>query len=66
MNDVITMLIKNNGRMKFTDTIIRSGSRPEMIAAFLAILELIKLQRIAIAQQVQFGPIYLMLRGEYT
>lgn len=66
MNDIITMLTKHNGRMKFSDTIIRSGSRPEMIAAFLAILELIKLRRIAIVQQVQFGSIFLMLREEYT
>lgn len=66
MNDIISLLIKHNGQLKFTETIIRSGTRSEMIASFLAILELMKLRRIAITQQMQFGPIYLMLREEYT
>jgi len=42
---------------------IRSGTRSEMVAAFLALLELIRLKQIAIRQPAAFGPIHLTLRG---
>lgn len=64
INDIMGWLLQHNGKLEFMQTLRRSGSRPEMIAGFLAILELIKLRRIAIEQKERFGPIYLMLRGE--
>ena len=45
----------------FAQTLIRSGSRTEMVTAFLALLELIRLKRIKIEQDRSFGPIYLSL-----
>ncbi|MBP2649800.1 MAG: Segregation and condensation protein [Firmicutes bacterium] len=59
MQDIIYLLRKNNGQMEFSQCFIRSGSRMEMVTAFLALLELIKLNRINISQQHSFGPIYL-------
>lgn len=63
MDDILKLLLRSNGRLEFKQTLIRSGSHSEMIASFLAILELIKLQRIAIQQNQSFGPIYLILKG---
>jgi len=64
LNDIINLLVKNGGRLEFEQTFIRSGSHSEMIASFLAVLELIKVQKIAILQKQSFGPIYLILKGE--
>lgn len=61
MQDIIYLLRKNDGRMEFSHTFIRSGSRTEMVTAFLALLELIRLKRIEIRQERSFGPIYLTL-----
>jgi len=59
MQDIIFLLRKNDGKMEFSQCFIRSGSRTEMVTAFLALLELIKLNRIGISQKHSFGPIYL-------
>lgn len=61
MQDIIHLLRQHNGRMEFNQTFIRSGSRTEMVASFLAILELIRLKRIKISQERSFGPIHLTL-----
>lgn len=61
MQDIMLLLRKNDGRLEFAQTIIRSGSRTEMVTAFLALLELIRLKRITICQDRSFGPIYLTL-----
>lgn len=62
MQDIITLLRNNNGRLEFTRTIIRTGSRSEFIAAFLALLELIRLKQIVIYQQKPFASIGLTLK----
>ncbi len=61
MQDILLLLRKQGGRLEFAQTIIRSGSRTEMVTAFLALLELIRLKRIIIEQERSFGPIYLSL-----
>ncbi len=61
MQDILLLLRKQGGRLEFAQTIIRSGSRTEMVTAFLALLELIRLKRIRIEQERSFGPIYLSL-----
>lgn len=60
--DIVHLLYKHKGRIEFTQTIIRTGTRSEVIATFLALLELIKLQRVTIRQQESFGPIYITLK----
>jgi segregation and condensation protein A len=61
MQDILFLLRKNNGKMEFKHSFIRSGSRTEMVTAFLALLELIRLKRVKIRQDMSFGPIYLTL-----
>ncbi|HWR09243.1 segregation and condensation protein A [Sporomusa sp.] len=62
MHDIITLLRSNNGQLEFGKTLIRNGSRTEAIAAFLALLELIRLKRINIYQEQPFAPIHLTLK----
>ncbi|WP_408631253.1 segregation and condensation protein A [Methylomusa anaerophila] len=62
MQDIIALLRKSNGKMKFDKTIIRTGSRTEVIAAFLALLELLRLKRISVSQECEFASIYLVLK----
>lgn len=64
INDIIDLLVRSKVHLEFEQTFRRSGSHSEMIASFLAILELIKVQRIAIQQTQSFGPIYLILKGD--
>jgi len=62
MYDIIHLLYKQQGKIEFTQVVIRKGTRSEIIAAFLALLELIKLQRVLISQQESFAPIYITLK----
>jgi segregation and condensation protein A len=62
MHDIITLLRNNSGSLDFNKTIIRTGSHSEFVAAFLALLELIRLKRIVIYQAKQFAPISLTLK----
>ncbi|MDU2066268.1 MAG: segregation/condensation protein A [Sporomusaceae bacterium] len=62
MADILQLLTRSKGRLEFKATFIRSGSRQELVASFLAILELLRLKRIHIEQQGLFGPIYLTAR----
>ena len=64
MQDIVQLLRKNPGPFELGKTLIRSGTREEMIASFLAVLELLRLQRIRIRQECKFGPIYLYLRSD--
>lgn len=59
MMDIIFLLHKNKNGIFFTDTFTRSGTKAEIIATFLALLELIKLKRIKIQQDCSFSPIYI-------
>ena len=62
MHDIITLLRNNKGSLEFNQTIIRTGSRSEFVASFLALLELIRLKRIIVQQAGQFAPIRLRLK----
>lgn len=61
MQDILHLLYQNQGEIEFSRTLIRVGTRSEFIVAFLALLELIKLKRIAVRQEYGFAPIYLVL-----
>lgn len=62
MQDILQLLHKYDGRLEFSQTIIRSGTKREVIAAFLALLELIKLQRVTVTQKGSFAAIYILLK----
>lgn len=62
MQDILHLLHKNNGQIEFSTTLIRAGTRFEVIAAFLALLELIRLKRITISQAYSFAPIHIILK----
>lgn len=60
--DIIHLLYKHKGKIEFSQAVIRRGTRAEVIATFLALLELIKLQRVTIHQEENFGPIFITLK----
>lgn len=60
--DIIHLLYKYQGTIEFSQAVIRRGTRSEVIVTFLALLELIKMQRVTIRQQETFGPIYITVR----
>ena len=62
MYDIVNLLRNNRARLTFSETLIRSGGKSEMIVSFLALLELIRLRRVGIIQQTNFGTIYITLR----
>ena len=62
MSDILHILRHLGGKAEFNQTLIRTKTKVETIAAFMALLELIRLQRVAISQQVVFGPIYIQIR----
>ncbi|SHI34535.1 segregation and condensation protein A [Propionispora hippei] len=61
MQDIVNLLHNNRGRLDFKETLIRQGSRAELIASFLALLELIRLKRVAVRQEKSFAAIYIFL-----
>lgn len=61
MADIVRVL-QERRRLPFQDVLIRSGSRSEVIAAFLAVLELVRLRRVEVFQEGPFGPMELSLR----
>ena len=64
MSDIISLLHCNNKALAFNKALGMMGNRSEKIAAFLAVLELLRLKKINIRQQEAFAPIYLFLREE--
>jgi segregation and condensation protein A len=56
--------VVNGGRMSFATLLEECRSRLEMIVTFLALLELLKLHRLAAVQEETFGEIELMLPAE--
>ena len=62
MYDIIHLLYKYKGKIEFHQTLIRKGTRSEVVAAFLALLELVKLQRVLVSQQERFSTIYITLK----
>ncbi len=61
---LIQELIENKGEFLFTDLIINTNSTMEIICAFLAILETVKLKKIIIFQNKLFGDIRIKSRDE--
>ncbi len=59
---LIQELIENRGEFLFTDLIVNENSTMDIICAFLAILESVKLKRIVIFQNKLFGDI--RIRGK--
>ncbi|NMC32694.1 MAG: segregation/condensation protein A [Veillonellaceae bacterium] len=62
MTDILGLLTEHGGRLEFRQTLKRTGTKVEIVSAFLAILELIRLRRIRIQQPEAFGPIFLTWR----
>ena len=66
MNKIIDLLEKNNHSLEFSALITNNVSRSEIIASFLAILELMRLNRITIRQTRPFSTIFIFLREDMT
>lgn len=62
MNEIVHMLSQHLNGVEFAKVFSRTGSRSEKVAAFLAVLELLKLGVITINQTEAFAPIYIFLR----
>lgn len=62
MMDILTLLAKRRDGILFSHVFTRSGTKAELVAAFLAVLELIKLRRITIVQKHSFSSIYIQAR----
>ena len=58
MADIMSLLSTAKS-LDLKDTLIRSGSSSELVAAFLAILELMRTGQIKIIQEEKFGSIYI-------
>lgn len=54
---LISELIDKGGSFKFTDLIVRPDSIMDIVCAFLAVLDMVKLRRIRILQNRMFGDI---------
>ena len=64
MLQIMNLLEENNNALAFSRAISHDNNRSEQIAAFLAVLELLRLKKINIRQKEAFAPIYLFLREE--
>ena len=62
MVDILAMLGKSGGEIRFSEAFSHSGTKSEVITTFLALLELIKVKRIAIRQPQSFAEIYIRAR----
>jgi segregation and condensation protein A len=62
MVDILAMLGKSGGEIHFSEAFSHSGTKSEVITTFLALLELIKVKRIAIRQPQSFAEIYIRAR----
>ncbi|MDR3337341.1 MAG: segregation/condensation protein A [Treponema sp.] len=66
VNEKITLLVElleNQGECNFTDLVVRNGSVLDIICAFLAILEAVKIRMISIFQNRMFGDIKIRPHG---
>jgi len=64
MQEILKLLTANKQAIAFTKALDVVGNRSEKIAAFLAVLELLRLKKISIRQKEAFAPIYLFLRED--
>ena len=61
MCDILHLLQKQKEPLLFERTLVRGGGRTETVVAFMALLELLRLQSVSISQESSCGPIYLFL-----
>ena len=66
MKKIIDLLEENNHSLEFSALITNNVSRSEIVASFLAILELMRLNRITIRQARPFSTIFIFLREDMT
>ena len=64
MDDIMGMLENRQKGLSFQQVLKNKASHSEVIASFLAILELLRLQKICIRQDQPFAPITLSKREE--
>ncbi len=62
MQEIVKLLENYPEGIEFEKAFVKSGSSGEMVASFLAVLELLRLQVVRISQSVAFAPIYIFLR----
>lgn len=60
--DILFLLYKSGGELPFDHVFTRAGTRAEVIASFLALLELMKRRRVGVRQAGIFAPLFLRLR----
>ncbi len=60
---LMTELLENNGECMFTDLIVRAGSVPDIVCAFMALLEAVKFKMASIWQNRMFGDIKIKALG---
>jgi segregation and condensation protein A len=69
INEKITLvneLLDLNGQCKFSELVVRAGSALDVVCAFLAILEAVKLKMISIYQDALFSDIVIKRREGYV
>ncbi len=59
MQELLSLLSRTDGRLLFSEA-FRTGTRGELIATFLALLELIKRKMVTVRQKRLFAEIYIM------
>ena len=62
MQEIVKLLENYPEGIEFEKALVKSGSSGEMVASFLAVLELLRLQVVRISQNMAFAPIYIFLR----
>ena len=62
MQEIVKLLENYPKGIEFEKAFVKSGSSGEMVASFLAVLELLRLQVVRISQSMAFAPIYIFLR----
>ena len=67
VNEKVVLLyeiLESRGECRFTDLIIRSGSVPDFVCAFLALLEVVKQGMVLVFQNRMFGDISIRPNGK--
>ena len=62
MEEILLLLQQTAGKMAFS-RLFRAGTRPELIALFLALLELIRMKTVTVRQNDLFAEIYVCMRA---
>ena len=63
MQEIVKLLENYPEGIEFEKAFVKTGSPGEMVASFLAVLELLRLQVVRISQSMAFAPIYIFLRA---